>query len=150
MVGAMKTPARLSYAETHAFVDNIFGNDMHAKRVTSLPNATLGVTATGASAIHLIGEGLAQARDLTRKHCIKQVNRLFSNAKLTVWELFAQCVPYVVCERDRIVVALDWTDFDADGHATVMLSLVTGHERSSPLIWNTVNRSALKAKAQRP
>ena len=146
MVGAMKTISRLSYAETHAFVDDIFGNDMHAKRVTSLANATLGVTTTGALAVHLIGEGLAQARDLTRKHCIKQVDRLFSNTKLSVWELFAKWVPYVVGERERIVVALDWTDFDADGHATVMLSLVTGHGRSTPLVWKTVTKSALKAK----
>ena len=64
----MKTNTGLSFEETHAFVDSIFGHDMHAKRVLSLSNATLGVTKAVSSAIHIIGEGLAQARDLTRKH----------------------------------------------------------------------------------
>ena len=44
----------------------------------------------------------------------------------------------------RIVVAMDWTDFDADGQATLMLSLVTGHGRATPLVWLTVERATLK------
>jgi hypothetical protein len=30
------------------------------------------------------------------------------------------------------VVALDWTDFDADNQATIMLSLITDHGRATP------------------
>jgi hypothetical protein len=36
-------------------------------------------------------------------------------------------VPYIIGARDAIVVALDWTDFDADKQATIMLSLITDH-----------------------
>jgi hypothetical protein len=39
MVAAMKTKNALSFEETHTFVDNVFGQDMHAKRVLSLSNA---------------------------------------------------------------------------------------------------------------
>ena len=146
IVSPMKTTTALSFEETHAFVDSIFGHDMHAKRVVSLSNATLGVTSSAALAVHLIGQGLAQARELTRKHCIKQVDRLFSNKALRVWELFSDWVPYIVGAREQVVVAMDWTEFDADDHSTLMLSLVTGHGRSTPLMWKTVKKSTLKGK----
>lgn len=134
----------ISFEETHVFVESLFGEDMHAKRVESLSNATLGVINSGSLAIHMIGEGLAQARELRRKHCIKQVDRLVSNVRLKPRELFAFWVPYLVGQRERIVVAMDWTEFDADDQSTLMLSLVTGHGRSTPLLWKTVRKSALR------
>ncbi|MCI0442580.1 IS4 family transposase, partial [bacterium] len=39
----------------------LFGEDVHAKRVYSLANATLGVMTGASLAIHAIGQGLAQA-----------------------------------------------------------------------------------------
>lgn len=33
---------------------------------------------------------------------------------------------------------MDWTDFDHDDQATLMLSLVTGHGRATPLLWLSV------------
>ena len=41
-------------------------------------------------------------------------------------------------------MAMDWTDFDADGQATIMLSLLTRHGRATPLMWLTVDTSTLK------
>jgi len=38
---------------------------------------------------------------------------------------------------------MDWTDFDADGQATIMLSLLTRHGRATPLLWLTVDTAAL-------
>jgi hypothetical protein len=35
----------------------------------------------------------------------------------------------MVGPRKDIVVAMDWTDFDADGQATLALKLVTRHGR---------------------
>src|SRR5438477_7834339 len=46
--------------------------------------------------------------------------------------------------RPNIVVAMDWTDFDADNQATIMLSLVSKHGRSTPLLWLTVDKAMLK------
>lgn len=51
-------------------MEGVFGASMHAKRVLYLANATLGTMHAEFLAIHLIGQGLAQAKDLERKHCI--------------------------------------------------------------------------------
>ena len=130
----------------HDFIDDIFGEDMHAKRVESLSCATLGALQSCSLAVRLIGQGLAQAHELKQKHCIKQVDRLFSNPKLDVWTLFSDWVPYAIGERREIVVAMDWTEFDADGHSTIMLSLITGQNRATPLIWRSVNKHLLQGE----
>jgi len=64
----------------------------------------------------LIGQALAQARGLLAKSAIKQVDRLLSNAGVVPWDLFAPWVHEVVGVRREIVVAMDWTDFDADNY----------------------------------
>ena len=46
--------------------------------------------------------------------------------------------------RPEIVVALDWTEFDADNQSTIALYLVTKHGRATPLLWKTVVKSELK------
>jgi hypothetical protein len=55
-------------------------------------------------------------------------------------------VPYVVGSRASITVAMDWTSFDADGQTTIMLSLLCGHGRATPLVWLTVETATLKAR----
>ncbi|HHO0773222.1 TPA: IS4 family transposase [Aeromonas hydrophila] len=127
-------------------INEIFGQDMHAKRVLSLANATLGVIESGSLAIHAIGNGLSLANGLERKHAVKQVDRLLTNTKLNVWSLFDDWVPYVVGERTEIVVSMDWTEFDADDHSTLVISLQTNHGRSTPLLWKTHRKSLLKGQ----
>jgi len=73
-----------------------------------------------------------------------QVDRFFSNTGVDVWNLFASWVPFVVGPRPEIVVALDWTEFDADNQSTIALYLVTKHGRATPLLWKTVVKSELK------
>ena len=48
-----------------------------------------------------------------------------------------------------IVVALDWTSFARDGHETIVLSILTGHGRATPLTWKTVQASTLKGNQRR-
>lgn len=127
-------------------IDDIFGHDMHAKRALSLANATLGVIESGSLAIHAIGNGLSLANGLERKHAVKQVDRLLTNTKLSVWSLFDDWVPYVVAERTEIVVSMDWTEFDTDDHSTLVISLQTSHGRSTPLLWKTHQKSRLKGQ----
>jgi hypothetical protein len=38
---------------------------------------------------------------------------------------------------------MDWIDFDADNQATIMLSLITSHGRTTPLVWLSVDKDAL-------
>ncbi len=125
-------------------MEELFAEDMHAKRVTSLGNAVVGVMHAASLSIHAIGLGLATAQELSRKHAVKQVDRLMSNAKLKVCELFATWVPFVIAERKEVVIALDWTEFDADDHSTIAAYLITNHGRATPLAWRTVKKSELK------
>jgi hypothetical protein len=134
----------VSFEDVHQFVDGLFAGDLHAKRVLSLANATLGVITSASLAVGTIGQGLALARGLSTKHAIKQVDRLLSNDGVDVDAALRHWVRYVVGARTSINVALDWTDFDADGQATIMLSLLSSHGRATPLMWLTVNTSTLK------
>jgi hypothetical protein len=125
------------------------GESLHAKRVQSVTNAVVGVVNAVSLSIHAIGAGLARTSGLHTTHAIKQVDRLLSNPGFNVWALFAHWVPYVLAGSPEIVVALDWTDFDADGHATIALYLVTTHGRATPLVWMTVPKAKLKGRRNR-
>src|SRR5277367_6421706 len=143
--GPSMTPDQtLGFQQVHRFLGDLFDGDMHAKRVLSLANATLGVVRTASLAVNTIGQGLALARGLVTKHAIKQVDRLLSNEGIDIDAALRRWIPYVVGSRTSINVAMDWTDFDADGHATIMLSLLTRHGRATPLVWLTVDTSSLK------
>lgn len=140
------TKASIEPSRVHEFVHDLVGEDMHAKRVLSLGNAVVGVMHAASLSIHAIGEGLAASKQLVRKHSVKQVDRLLSNSKLEIWEMFAVWVPYVLGARDEAVVALDWTDFDADDQCTIAAHLITSHGRATPLVWKTVPKRTLKKK----
>ena len=62
------------------FLNRVFSDDLHAKRVLSLANGALGVMTSAALAVSLVGQALAQARGILPKSGIKQVDRLLSNA----------------------------------------------------------------------
>ena len=126
------------------FVNTMCNGDLHAKRVLSLANATLGVLTSASLAIHAVGRGLAQAMGTLTKHGVKQVDRLLSNQGVDVWTYFAYWVPYIVGARTEVVVAADWTSFAADSQDTIVLSMLTGHGRATPLLWKTVKSSTLK------
>ena len=91
----------------------------------------------------IIGKSLAQARGLLPKPAIKQVDRLLSHSTLDAWDVFATGVPEMVGARTKIVVAMDWTDYEADGQATLALTLVTRHGRATPLMWLSVLKDEL-------
>ncbi len=128
----------------HDFVSSISDYDLHAKRVRSLSDATIGALQGAQLAVGALGRALAVAKDLDPKHAIKQVDRFFSNTGVDVWELFASWVPFVIGSRPEIVAALDWTDYDQDDQSTIALHLVTKHGRATPLMWKTVVKSELK------
>ena len=142
----MRLPAseRTGPENAHAFVSELLGEDVHTTRVMSLANGVVGVLHAAALGIHAIGRGLADALDLDPKHAIKQVDRLLSNRGITIWEWFTQWVTYVVASRKEILVALDWTEFDKDGHSTIAIYLVSSHGLATPLVWKTVNKANLK------
>jgi hypothetical protein len=133
----------MQFQDIRAFLDSVLDEDTHTKRVDSLSNATLGVMTGASLGVAVIGKSLAQARGLLPKHAVKQVDRLLSNRRIEAWDVFATWVPQTVGLRTDIVVAMDWTDFDADGQATLALKLVTRHGRATPLIWLSVLKDEL-------
>jgi hypothetical protein len=144
--GIMANPNRRGarFAEVCSFVGEVYGGDLHAKRIHSLAGATLGVMQSASLAVAMIGQALAQAKGLITKHAIKQVDRMLSNNGIDVWGSFARWVPHQIGERRDILVAMDWTDFDHDDQATLALHLVTGHGHAVPLMWITVWKDELK------
>jgi hypothetical protein len=78
----------LGPTEVTQWLNELFAEDMHAKRVLSLGNAVAGVLESASLSVHAIGRGLALANELEVKRAIKQVDQLLSNAKLSVWEVF--------------------------------------------------------------
>lgn len=129
-----------------AMTDRVFEDDLHARTVLSLANGVSGVLEAATLGIHAIGRGLAAAKGLNRKHATKQVDRLLSNGKLNLWRLFASWIRFVIGPRTELVIAMDWTEFDADDQATLGLYLITRHGRATPLVWHTVYKSTLEGK----
>lgn len=125
-------------------VDQIFGDDLHARRVLSLTNGVVGTMQAAVLSVHAIGRGYAEFTNQLAKHGVKQTDRMLGNAGFRVWDLFRPWAAHVVGERKEIVVALDWTEFDADDHATLAGYLITNHGRATPLIWLTVQKATLK------
>jgi hypothetical protein len=127
-------------------IEKIFEDDLHARRVMSLANGVVGVLDAAVLSIHAIGRGYAHASNHSEKHGVKQTDRMLGNAGIDVWALFRPWAEFVVGDRKEIVLALDWTEFDADDHATLAGYLVTSHGRATPLIWMTVQKSTLEGK----
>jgi hypothetical protein len=141
-----RSRARVAPKSVQRFVGGLLGEDLHAKRVLSIALAVTGVLQAANLAIHAIGRGMAVARGRDAKHGTKQVDRLLSNDGVTLWRLFEPWVRFVVGDRKQLVVALDWTEFDKDGHATLCLYLITRHGRATPLVWKTVEKATLAGK----
>lgn len=136
-----------SYPKVHTYIQNIFAEDMHAKRVESLANATVGVMTSASLAIHIIGQGLAESKGLSTKHSIKQVDRLLSNSNINLATAFSCWVPHILKSYGATIkVIIDWTDFDKSGHTTLMLSLATSTGRSIPLMWKSIEKDELKGQ----
>lgn len=142
----MSASKQISFEGVQRYLKALFGDCLHAKRILSLAGATLGAIHSASMAVALIGQGLALARGLNTKHAVKQVDRMLANAAIDVDALLAHWVPFIVSQRPKIAVALDWTDFDADGQTTLMLSLLTRHGRATPLYWLTVDSKTLKGR----
>lgn len=126
------------------FVDNVFGQDLHALRVVSLANGVTGVMTGAVMSLHAIGQAYAKVAHIRPKSGVKQVDRLVGNEGIKIETVEAAWAAYIVGERKEIVVALDWTEFDDDNHATLAAYRMTSHGRATPLMWRTVTKSSLK------
>lgn len=118
--------------------------DHHAARVESLGNGVAGVMRAGKVAIHAVGAAYASLKGIKTKSGIKQVDRLLSNEKVDLDDVFGAWVAFVVSAREEMVIALDWTEFEDDDHVTLCAYTATSHGRATPLVWKTVQKSKLR------
>src|ERR1700739_859607 len=114
---AQRTRGR--FDQVRAYLGEVYGPDLHAKRIDSLAGATLGVMTAASLAGAMIGHARAQARGLVTKHAVKQVDRLLSNDGIDVWDSFARWVPHQIGGRPDIPGATGWTAFDRDPQAAL-------------------------------
>lgn len=141
----MKLPP-LEYDAVHKFVRDLSEEVLHPKQVDSLAHSVVGAIHSDTASITAIGRAAARAREVSEKHAIKQVDRLLANSKVDPFEVMRNVVPHLVWGRQRIVVALDWTEFASNGHSTVAVSMITEHGRATPLVWMTVATNKLKTR----
>ena len=134
----------LRLAPIRAFAGVLFDEDLHAKRVQSLANGVAGVLNAAMLTIHAIGQAYAAMAHIEARSGVKQIDRLLSNVGVVLEALFPSWIRFVVGARTELIVALDWTEFDADDHVTLCAYAVTRHGRATPLIWKTYKKSALE------
>jgi len=137
---------RATPAQAGAFVDELFGEDLHALRVRSLADAVTGVTHAASLSVSAIGAGLAAANGLRTKHAIKQVDRLLSNKGVVLDDLLPRWAGFVLGARKKVRIALDWTDFEKDDQVTLAAYVITEHGRATPLLWKTHVKSSLSSR----
>jgi trimethylamine:corrinoid methyltransferase-like protein len=78
--------------ELTACLGSVFRRNLHGKRIRSVSSAKLGVITSASLPVCTIGQVLAQARGLTTKDAIRQVDLSLTNSAIHVWEMFADWV----------------------------------------------------------
>lgn len=119
---------------------------IHAKRAMAIARAAIATMHADRLSIAAIGRALARVYGIKAKNGIKQIDRLLGNSKFLLDEVFSVSVPWLVANRDQIVVSLDWTEYAKDGHSRIAVNLVTEHGRATPLVWKTHRTDELRDK----
>jgi hypothetical protein len=140
----MRVDGELKINKIREYVGEIFQKEVHKKRQESLADAAFGLLNSDSLRVHQLGEGLARGKGLSKKHATKQIDRLLSNDKLSMWDIYASWIPYILGDRKHIQIAIDWTSFANDKQDTICINLLTTHGRATPLLWQTVKHSRLK------
>lgn len=119
---------------------------MHAKRALAIARAAIATMHADRLSIAAIGRALSRVYGMRAKNGIKQIDRLLGNPKFEIDDVFSVSVPWLVANRKRIVVSLDWTEYAKDGHSRIAVNLVTEHGRATPLVWKTHKSDELRDK----
>lgn len=141
LTGRRKATLTLRHARNLSAV--LFEEELHAKRVESLANGVAGVLNAAMLSVHAIGQAYAAMAHIQPRSGVKQLDRLLSNVHVKLDGLFPAWIRFVVGVRTALVVALDWTEFDDDDHATLCAYAITNHGRATPLIWKTHKKSEM-------
>ena len=120
--------------------------DMHSQRLDALAGYAEATMRAARAGVHAVGAAYAEVAEIKPRHGVKSFDRLLSNKGLDVEALRPAWAKFVLGGRPEVLLALDWTDFDDDDHATLAMHVVTTHGRATPLFWKTVKKSELKGR----
>jgi hypothetical protein len=141
----MRTQQTIPISQATALIAAFFaGANLHQRQVLSFSHGVLGAMYSERAGLAHFGRAMARVRGASAKHAIKQLDRLLSNDKIPDDEVFRRLLGFALSNRSACVVALDWTEYAAEGHHRIALSLVTRHGRATPLIWRIVRAEDLK------
>lgn len=123
----------------------VFANSqLHARRVESLTHAVMGAVFAAQAGVASIGRAEAAVRCTNPKHAVKQVDRFLSNIGFDVEIAMQDIIHFVLGNRWKVIVSLDWTDYEGGKHHRIALNLITKHGRATPLLWKTVPANQIK------
>ena len=138
-----KAAATMAPDELRRQLRAMVGDDVHAKTLGAVQNALAALLETATLGVLTLAAALAATQGLLLKNAQRRLDDLLANAHFDPWTWAEIWVPYVVAGRDEVVVALDWTDFDADDATAIYAAVITTHGRATPLLWRTVRRAML-------
>jgi hypothetical protein len=126
------------------FIKSFSGGVLHLDQVHSLSMGVFGAMLSKRLTITEIGRSFARHTGRCPKHAIKQIDRLVGNKAIATEEMFSAMCHAVIGARKKILVTLDWTEYDDTDQSRITVNLVTRHGRATPLVWLTVEKSSLK------
>ena len=106
-VSSNKRAKRVDTIKVFDFVNSIFGETMHLKRVGSIADAAIGLLYAEELILHKIGAGLAAAMGLDKKHTTKQIDRLLSNKKFDIWQESGIWASHIIGDRKEIMASMN-------------------------------------------
>lgn len=132
-----KVAATLPPEEFRTQLRAMVGDDAHGKTVTAVENALRALLDVGSVGLMALASALASMQGLLLKNAQRRLEDLLHNARFDPWSWAEHWVPYVLAQRSEVLLAMDWTDYDADAHSTICVSVITEHGRATPLLWKT-------------
>jgi hypothetical protein len=136
-------------AVEHVHTSLFSKSDQHVRRVLSLSQTVLGAVNAAEAGVTSVGRAKHLVRHVNPvKHAIKQVGRFLSKHGFEVALALRDVVRFVIGNRLKVIVSLDWTVYEGGGHHRIALNLTTRHGCATPLPWKTLPQSSYRPRAE--
>lgn len=129
---------------TNLFVSWLGG--IRKSQVKTLAALTYGLVRSARVGVAAIGRSMAGP--VAEKHRIKRVDRFLGNLGVKVVPLVRPLVRASMANRERVFLAIDWTDLHDQAHQVLVAGVVT-RSRAIPVYWRTVSKGQLTLNQNR-
>lgn len=130
----------------HNFVNEVMAKAVHAASSGSLASFSVGLLKAESLTLHRIGLGMSGVYGTDKKHTTKQLDRFFTHSTIDMEAAQIALAAHVLKGKEEALIAVDWTEYDADDQSTLCAYLLTTHGRALPLVWETHKKSSLKGQ----